>query len=145
MRSAFIVLALVLAMATGHRTEGERTQGVSKESPVQLLPGYRYTTQNGIDSAGGKIWKDGGPDISYEFGPMSPDEAGRYAQQNSKVTLTKAGSSAGQVVVALDEDHDAMVVSIGNRCNFSARNVRTRREVMEVLLIANLLAGLPAK
>ena len=145
MRSAFIVLALGLAMATGHRAEGEQAQAVSKETPIQLLPGYRYTAKTGFDAVVGKIWKDGGPVISYEFGPMSPDQAGAYAQQNPKVSLTEAGSSAGQVVVALDEDHDVMVVGIDNRCNFSARNVRTRKDVMEVLMIANLLARQPPK
>jgi hypothetical protein len=146
MRSAFIVLALGLAMATGQRSEGERAQHVSKESPVQLLPGYRYTNPKGIDSAVGRIWKDGGPDISYGFGFFAGDQAREYAAKNPKVSLTEIGSSAtGQVVVALDEDHDAMVVSIDNRCQFSARNVRTRKDVMEVLLIANFLARLPPK
>jgi len=146
MTRLFIMLALTVATSTTGCPQAEPSQPRLKESPVQLLPGYRYTTENGIDSSFGRIWKDGGPEINYDFGVMSGEQASVYAEQHPGVSLTEAGSAAtGKVVVALDEEHDAMVVSIDHRLHFHAHNVRTRKDVVDVLLIAHLLARMPPK
>ncbi len=42
---------------------------------IVLLEGYRHKTEQGIDSRVGRIWKDGGLEISYDIGGL----AGEYA------------------------------------------------------------------
>ena len=144
MRSAVITLIIVGAMAIGHDRKTEQSQAKPGETSALVLPGYRYTASSGFDSVGGKIWKDGGPVIHYEFGLLGGEKARGYAEQNPKRFLTVTGSPAtGEFIVALDEDDSRMLVDIDHRAYFDARNVRTRRDVVEVLQIANALARPP--
>ena len=144
MKSALIVLAVATAVVTCHGDNAEHSQPVPRGRPVWLLPGYHHTAANGIviDFASGRIWKDGGPDISYEISVSVGEKARVYAKENPRVSLTVVESPpTGEMVVALDEDQAAMVVSIDRRAHFSARNVRSRKDVVEVILIATSAAG----
>jgi len=143
LRSAVITLIIVGAMAIGHDPKTEQSQATRQEASALLLPGYHYTASSGFDSSGGRIWKDGGPIIYYEFGPLGGEKARGYAEQNPKRSLTVTGSPAtGEFIVALDEHEDRMLVDVDRRLHFDAR-VRTRRDVVEVLQIANALARPP--
>jgi hypothetical protein len=141
LRSAFIMLIIVVAMAIGHDRKTEQSQATPKEASGLLVPGYHYTAGSGIDSAVGRIWKDGGPVISYDFGPLGGEKARNLARQDPKMSLTVTGSpTTGEFIVALDEDHGRMLVDLDRRLHFDALNVRSRKDVVEVLLMANALA-----
>ena len=95
-----------------------------------------------IDSFGGRVWKDGGPEISYVIAPSGPAKARVYAEQNSKASLTVVESpTTGEVVVALDEDQGAMVVTVDHHVHFTARNVRSRKDAVDVILMATSASG----
>ena len=138
MKPICIVLLVVGAMAIGHGQRGKQSQRTPNGDAVQLPPGYHHASVGGVDSVGGRIWKDGGPDIHYEISLIAGDNARAYAQKDPKVSLIVARSpETGEIVVALDENHDARVVSIDRHAHYNARNIRTRKDVVEAMLIAN--------
>jgi hypothetical protein len=142
-------MALTGAMISCEGDSAQRPESPT-ERPAWLLPDYHEAAADGIvvDSAGGRIWKDGGPDI-YEISLMSSDRARVYAEENPQASLTVVQSSTmGEVVVALDEAQDVMVVSVDHHAHFIADNVRSRKDVVEVALIATSAAAVtkrPAK
>jgi hypothetical protein len=112
--------------------------------PVWVLPGYQHSAAKGvvIDSFEGRISKDGGPDIHWGISVGTAETTRVHAKENPKVSLTVVESpGTGEMVVALDEDQAAMMVSIDRRAHFSARNVRSRQDVVDVILMATSLAG----
>lgn len=144
MKSALTVLILAGAMVFCLADKPEQSQPMRTEKPLWLLPGYQHTVDSGIviDSTGGRIWKDGGPDINYTLTLGGAETARVYAKENPKVSLTVVESpGTGEIVVALNEDRAAMVVSVDYRVHLSARNVRSRKDVVEVILIATSIAG----
>jgi hypothetical protein len=141
LRSAVITLIIVGAMAIGHDRKTEQSQATPQKASALLLPGYHYTASSGFDSSAGRIWKDDGPIIGYEFDLFGGARARGYAEQNPKRSLTVTGSPAtGEFIVALDQNEDRMVVDVDGRAYFDARNVRTRKDVVEVLQMATALA-----
>jgi len=140
----YMVLLLASAMASGDRHKAEPPQSVRNGSPVRLLPGYHHTPSGGVDTRGGRIWKDNGPEIYYVIGPMVGELARGYSQQNPKASLSVVESPAtGELAIAMDEENDALIVSIDHRSNFRARNVRSRKDVVDVILMANTVARAP--
>ena len=138
------VLVLVCAIVAGDRHTTEQSQPAPDGSPVRLLPGYQHAPSAGVDAVGGRIWRDGGPEIYYNIGFSVGELARGYSKQNPTVPLTVLESPAtGEMVVALDDAHDAMVVSVDHHANFDARHVRSRRDVVDVLLMANTVPRLP--
>jgi hypothetical protein len=128
-----------LTMINTFERETQQSQAVSKARPQWLLPGYQHEPATGmvIDSVGGRIWKDSGPDISYQITVTARDKARVYAEENLKASLTVLEApTTGEVVVALDEEHGAMVVGVDRRAHFMATNVRSRQDAVEVILIA---------
>jgi hypothetical protein len=92
--------------------------------------------------SGGKMVGDNGVDIDYVTGPFVGGRAADYAHQNPKTRLTVIKSAAtGEIQVALHSEHDYLVVSIENS-DFTARNVRTRNDVVDVLLMASTVVRL---
>jgi|ERR1051325_4534635 hypothetical protein len=70
--------------------------------PIKLLPGYQHKTERGIDTAVGRIWKEGGTTITYDIGiyaglEIRPDQQDRNAwykeqtinNQTVRMVLTK--------------------------------------------------------
>ena len=143
MKFLFIVLALMLPIAPGHRHQTEQSKPASSDADSGLPAGYRQTAASvGGDSATGRIWKENGPQIAYDIGPTAGAQAREFARQNPKATLTVTRSAAtGEMVVALDEGQHTVVVSIDGRAHFTARNVRSQKDVIETILIANYVAG----
>jgi hypothetical protein len=107
--------------------------------PVPLLPGYTHRSDGfGIDSGGGEIWKANGPSISYDVGPFVGDLTASYAQRFPKSATIQLKTPPGHpFVVVVDEEHDAMSVSI-YRASFHAQNVKSRVDVAEVLAIVKM-------
>ena len=83
MKSTLMVLALAAAMAFCQRDATEKSQAVPKERPVWLQLGYKDEGGDRmiVDYIDGRLWKEGGPDISYKIGVPAGDKARRYAQQ----------------------------------------------------------------
>jgi len=110
---------------------GDRT---TSKSPVLLLPGYRYRESSSIDSQPGRIWKQNGPVIDYEIGRVIANEALAYAERFPKMSLLRlAPSQPEQVVLTMDLEHDRIFVSVGYTANFTATNLRSRQDVVEVM------------
>jgi hypothetical protein len=64
--------ALLLLCVAAHAAAQEAPPG-----GIKLLLGYQHKTEQGIDTAVGKIWKEGGQTISYDIGCL----AGHYADR----------------------------------------------------------------
>ena len=58
-------------------------------------------------------------------------------------TASNTVSADYTVATAMDEENDALIVSIDHRSNFRARNVRSRKDVVDVILMANTVARAP--
>src|SRR5712672_3296483 len=69
-RNCFLIAVVLLTSALGSVRAQDRdsSQPISgQRSPVVLPAGYKIQVIPGIDSAGGKIWKDGGLTIEMEL------------------------------------------------------------------------------
>lgn len=138
------ILAALAVVAIGVAVSGEQAARADNESPVRLLPGYNHRSVKGIDSSGGRIWRDRGPDIHYDIGLLVGEHAKGYVDENPRLSLITVDAQAtGDIAVAIDEKHDRMVVTVDRTANFSARNVRSRKDVVEVLLMANSVKRIP--
>jgi len=104
-------------------------------SPVILLPGYQHRSEKGVDSLVGRIWKRNGPDIGYDIGSNAGNQAQGHAKDVPKASALELNpkSYSGSVALTFDEAHDKMYVSIGHTANFEVDNVRSRRDVAEVM------------
>ena len=66
---AALVSVLVCATAALSVADGAQEKGdPSPPGEIRLLPGYRHVVTGGIDTVTGRIWKEGGPIISYDIG-----------------------------------------------------------------------------
>ena len=75
---------------------------------LTLLPGFNHEMSQGIDSASGRIWKEGGLSISYTLG-ASPGKALDLSPRN--VLWTKEQVLRGhQIRVSLTQDQKLAVV-----------------------------------
>lgn len=144
MKAVLSALAIVATVAfIGVAVSGDQ-QRADRESPVRLLPGYTHRRIEGVDTEGGRIWKRNGPDIHYDIGAMAGELARGTVDENPRMALIIVESPAtGDIAVAMDEQHDMMIVSVDHYANFKARNVRSRKDVAEVLLMANTVKRIP--
>jgi hypothetical protein len=143
MKSLWMISVLACVMATGDGQRAEPSPPVLADGTVRLLPGYHYLPSPGVDTSGGKIWIDNGPEIYYVRGPFVGHRAVSYADVNQKVSLTVINSTpTSDIAVALDSEHDILVVSVGN-VDFMAHNVRTRKDVLDVVLMASTVPRAP--
>jgi hypothetical protein len=98
---------------------------VAKADPppgsIQLLPGYQHKTERGIDTAVGRIWKDGGITITYDIGmfagmyasPHQKDQYEWYKEQSiNNQTVRIALTKARQLRVSFVEAHASFLAII---------------------------------
>jgi hypothetical protein len=133
-----LTLYVLLSLAVCFAVASAQSVGAC---PVPLLPGYTHSSAPGIviDSIGGRIWKAGGPSIDYEIGFFGGNEAEAYAKQFPKSATIRLRTPREQpLVVVMDEEHDAMIVSVA-RATFYAKNVKSRLDVAEVLAIVRMV------
>ena len=142
MRHTIVALAAVVLTLSSVAVVTQRVAQASDqvdEAPVSLLPGYLHRAHTGaIDSIGGRIWKPSGPSIEHVIGRFAANEALTYADRIPKAIVLRLATRSPvpeRVIVTMDLDHDSMVVSIGEMttANFIAANVRSRRDVAEVM------------
>ena len=143
MRVVLVALTLVAGAVSCESQPMESGQAGPSTRSSWVLQGYQQSaTSVGVDSVGGRLWKDGGPDISYEISPSSGEHARVFALDNAKASLTVVASQkTGEIAVALDEEKAEMVISVDKRVHFHARNVRTRKDAVEAVLLASAAAG----
>ncbi len=109
-------------------------KAVPAPSGIQLLEGYQHRSLPGMDTTIGVIWKDGGPRIDYEIGALGPREAREYRQTHKSIWGTTVKVRDMSFDFVLDADQDILVATIGY-ANFTARNVKSRRDLSEVMLM----------
>jgi hypothetical protein len=108
---------------------------VKRNSSIALLPGYEIQIVPGIDTAGGTIWKDGGPTIYLAFCCYAHDEA---ASAKKSQVLWRQEQTIGKLhfVCVYTKSNEIFVSSYGSsRTSFSAK-IGNRQELAEVLLMA---------
>lgn len=129
------VATCILAAFVGSAVSGGELPQAKGSSPVQLLPGYNHRSAGGTDTEGGRIWKHNGPSIDYDIGLLAGESAKAYVDEYRGVSMVSQGG--GDIAVAIDEKHQLMVVTVDHYANFRAENVRSHKDVVEVLLMAN--------
>ena len=72
-RMTLLAILVIFPLAIG--AENSSSQPSPPPGAIQLIEGYHHRHLQGIDSRPGRIWKDGGVEISYDIGRM----AGNYA------------------------------------------------------------------
>jgi hypothetical protein len=121
------MLALV-AISVVAAQEGDPPPG-----SIKLLPGYRHKTEQGIDTAVGRIWKEGGLTITYDIGRL----AGHYAGPDAHADfLWRKEQMLGEQVVwcALTKEGQLIITFAKTSANFFAK-VKTQEDIAEVLLM----------
>jgi len=97
---------------------------------IVLLCGYRHTSESGIDTEFGRIWKTWGPEIQYEIGGLRADVENLLDLRD--IVTRKTQSINGHPFKVLMQRQDKMTV-IYQDANFEARNVKSDEDVEEVL------------
>jgi hypothetical protein len=81
------------------------------------------------------IWKNAGPTIRYEIGYGGSPKAAEYPQTHKSIWRAALNVKDASLDFVLDADQDALVVTIGNYASFTARGVKSRRDLSEVMLM----------
>ena len=141
MRTALHIAVAVACLCTGPGASafvGQSAQDEMKAVPapsgIQLLEGYQHRSWQGVDTTGGVIWKDGGPRIDYKIGHDAPFAARDYQQTHKSIWRTTVKVRDTSLDFVLDADQDILVATIGF-ANFTARGVKSRRDLSEVMLM----------
>src|SRR5215208_2396974 len=96
---------------------------------IPLISGYKHEPGTSLDTKVGTLSKDGGPTIHYDIGDNAGNHARVYAERNPKAWTVAQDST----IITMDESRDVLVVTVANVANFEGRNIRTRRDMAEML------------
>jgi len=119
---ALILGVFLLACGTGDAPPGG----------IVLLPEYAHTSEQGIDSSVGRIWKANGITIRYDIGKM----AGNHVEQvrtRSPQAYYQAQEVNGRKVTIAIEHQRHVVMTVDGNANFSA-DVTSYQELSDVIL-----------
>jgi hypothetical protein len=108
-------------------------EGDPPPGSIKLLPSYRHKTEQGIDTAVGRIWKEGGLTITYDIGRL----AGHYAGPDAHADFLwrKEQVLGGQIIwCALTKEGQLIITFPKTSANFFAK-LKTQEEFAEVLLM----------
>jgi len=104
-------------------------------APFQLLPGYRMTAAMGLeDGPYGKVWKNGGPTIEYNFDRYGSSDVASI-QKDQEVWREEQTSGINHFVCVFTRSRELVITLNGpTLANFRAE-IHDQRELAEVLLI----------
>jgi hypothetical protein len=125
---------LILTLGPARAQDQGSTPPISGQRTFVVLPaGYKIQVIPGIDSAGGKIWKDGGLTIEVElccgFGNATE------STDKNQVLWRQEQSFNGQLVVCVYTKSKELIVSFPKlTTNFRAK-IHNQKELAEMLLI----------
>jgi hypothetical protein len=129
-RTSMVFVWLVLGMA--------RAAPAQDAAPgnIRLLPGYRHESTASLDTRTGRIWKDGGPRITYEIGPLSTDviALNRERRRTADWSMTQQIGGASLELEMTDE-HTMIAAYEGYFANFVIRGITSKTDMAEVMLM----------
>jgi hypothetical protein len=103
-------------------------------SPIRLLPGYKVQAQPGIDTGGGRFWKEGGLDIHFSIGML----VFRYADSipANQVQWRVEQIVNGNHVTCVFTKSEEFIVTVNEApvSNFDAK-ITSQQELAEMLLM----------
>jgi hypothetical protein len=132
-----MALALPALCSEAYRTSVS-AQGNQQTPPraMSLLPGYTLQRLPSADllRQRGKIANPDGLVISYDIGYNAGNKARAYAQGTRDAwTFSLTGPHGDDVIVTMDEPGHVAIVTIAEFANFTSENVRTKRDLAELL------------
>jgi hypothetical protein len=143
----FVVAAFVLAVVAGGPVaiameqlapSGQPPASTETSSPpdgMQLQQGYRHRRIPTIDGTQGVVWKEGGPRIHYEIDFTGLSQGVINAPTASGTWRINSTSTNGhRQEIVFDEDANRLVVGVGGFGRFTATDIKSRRDLAEVLL-----------
>jgi hypothetical protein len=95
---------------------------------MRLLPGYRHTEGRGIDTAVGRIWKEGGPIITYDIGLGSAAAATPIPGDNTSWVKRSTVGQKTKFAVNMQKDGNTFLLEVGCSSAFAAHDVRTKED-----------------
>lgn len=138
-KSAQVLLMLSLA-AFASLVYGPVSTAQERGKPpgeMSLLPGYTHQRLPGVDTENGRIAKVRGLVITYDIGTNAGDKARGYAENNPEAwTFTLQRVDGGRATVTVDEPRQFVTVTIDGDANFEARDVKSKRDLAELLAMA---------
>lgn len=127
----FVAAIYPSAFAQGSVQPSEQGQA---KSPVNLLPGYKIQIFPGLDSAAGRIWKDGGLEIEIEMCCGFGNAADSVPK--SRLAWREQQTTHGQLVVLVFTKANELIVSYPKLVTNFRTKTRNSRDLAEALLIA---------
>jgi len=123
-----------LALLTAQSAPGDM---VPPPGGLQMQQGYQHRRRiPTIDTRRGVIWKDGGPRIDYEIDFNGLTIRGFDAPGASTIWKTSVTPINGAPrTIVFDDNADSVVMTSGEYVRFWATNVKSRRDLAEVLLM----------
>jgi hypothetical protein len=106
---------------------------------MSLLPGYTHQPLSSPDilRLRGRIAKPDGLVIIYDIGYDAGNKARGYAEGTRNAwTFSLTGPHGDDVIVTMDEPGQVAIVTIAGNANFTSENVRTKRDLAELLSMA---------
>jgi hypothetical protein len=135
-RLAFLLIVTALLHAGGLSAQNARAPETQiGPGGMQLLPGYQHERLRGLDTLRGRIWKDGGPNITYEIGPSATNEVQAYKQSNRTRWVKAIKINNAVVEIALHQDNETLLAASPDLCTFRASPVKSYSDMADVLLM----------
>ena len=106
---------------------------------MSLLPGYTHQQlfSGDLGRLRGKVAKRDGLVITYDIGHEAGNRARSYADgARNAWTFSLVGPYGDDVIVTMDEPGQVGIVTIAGDANFTSENVRTKRDLAELLAMA---------
>jgi hypothetical protein len=131
MKIKLALVAAIFAMVAISAVAAQ--EGDPPPGAIKLLPSYRHKTEQGIDTAVGRIWKEGGLTITYDIGRL----AGHYAGPDAHADfLWRKEQMLGEHVLwcAMTKEGQLIITFPKTSANFFAK-VKTQEDIAKVLLM----------
>jgi hypothetical protein len=133
-----LLLLLIASPVLNVRGQNEGTVQAKKTvSPVRLLPGYKIQSVSGIEGGlGGRIWREGGPDIQFEVEDVYSEDPLRTVERED-ILWREAQILNGNPFVCVYTKSKELVMSFPAKAGFFSAKVQSPRDLTEVLLMVS--------
>jgi hypothetical protein len=102
---------------------------------MQLLAGYRHEKIPSMESREGRVWKEGGPEITYEIGLQANYVVGRYKGPGQALWFKTQQTPEGPIEIAMTDEQTMVVGFRDYFANFVIHGIKSKADVAEVMLM----------
>jgi hypothetical protein len=133
-----LLLLLIASPVLEVRGQNEGTVQAKKTLfPLRLLPGYKIQSVSGIEGGlGGRIWREGGPDIQFVVLDVYSEDPLRTVKRED-ILWREEQVLNGNPLACVYTKSKELVMSFPAKASFFRAKVQSPRDLTEVLLMVS--------